>query len=211
MNIDRIAHYFPDLEDEQLSQLEQLVPLYREWNAQINVVSRKDIDNLLERHVLHSLAIAKEIRFLPGTEVLDLGTGGGFPGIPLAIFFPETKFTLIDGIRKKITVVEEVTKALGLTNVEYKQARAEEMKGRKFDFIVTRAVAKMNQLLLWTPKLYKKEQQNAIPNGIFALKGGDLREELNSLPRGTYCENFELNDYFDEPFFAEKQLIYVQA
>jgi 16S rRNA (guanine527-N7)-methyltransferase len=208
--MDAIKAYFPDLPADQLALLEQLDPLYREWNDKINVISRKDIDNLYLHHVLHSLAIAKVIKFMPGARVLDLGTGGGFPGIPLAILFPETEFVLIDGIRKKITVVNEIASALGLKNVQGFQQRAEERKGRSFDFVVTRAVALMEKIVPWSLPLIRDEQLHALPNGILALKGGNVKEELKALPRGTYSEIYPIKKMFAEEFFAEKSVVYVQ-
>ena len=208
--MEAIKAYFPDLPSDQLALLEQLDPLYREWNEKINVISRKDIDNLYLHHVLHSLAIAKVIKFMPGARVLDLGTGGGFPGIPLAILFPETEFVLIDGIRKKITVVNEVAAALGLKNVQGFQQRAEERKGRSFDFVVTRAVALMEKIVPWSLPLIRDEQLHALPNGILALKGGNVKEELKALPRGTYSEIYPIKKMFTEEFFTEKSVVYVQ-
>lgn len=211
MSVERIFDAFPQLTDPQRDQFRQLDPLYRDWNQRINVISRKDIDNLYLHHVLHSLAIAKFIRFQPGAEVLDLGTGGGFPGIPLAIFFPETRFHLVDGIRKKITVVEAVVAALGLTNVTAEQRRAEEIKGRKYDFVVTRAVAKLDQLLPWSAHLIKGKQQHAMPNGLIALKGIDLKAEIKALPKGLYTEVEPLRKWFAGEFFEAKALVYVQG
>lgn len=208
--MDIIKKYFPQLSPTQIQQFEQLQPLYRDWNQKINVISRKDIDNLYERHVLHSLAIAKLYTFLPGAEVLDLGTGGGFPGIPLAIFFPETKFTLIDGTGKKIRVVEEVKTALGLTNVRAKQIRAEELK-QHFDFVVSRAVTQLDQLITWSFRLLKKKQQHAIPNGLIALKGGKVHAEIKALPRKEYVEVDPISNLFEEEFFEEKYVVYVQG
>jgi len=209
--MEEFIDYFPDLTEEQLAQFAQLGELYAEWNAKINVISRKDIDNIYEKHILHSLAIAKVMRFEPGADVLDLGTGGGFPGIPLAILFPETKFTLVDGIRKKITVVQGVAEALGLKNVVAKQARAEEMKDQKFDFIVTRAVASLDKLMVWTQRLFKKDQQHFMPNGLIALKGGDLKKEIKTLGKGHYVEKYSVWDFFEGEFFEEKFVIYVQG
>ena len=205
-----IKKYFPNLTPKQLQQFEQLLPLYTDWNQKINVISRKDIENLYERHVLHSLAIAKLYTFLPGAEILDLGTGGGFPGIPLAIFFPETQFTLIDGTGKKIRVVEEVKTALGLTNVHAKQIRAEELK-QHFDFVVSRAVAQLDQLINWSFRLLKKKQQHAIPNGLIALKGGNVQAEIKALPRKEYVEVDPISNLFEEGFFDEKYVVYVQG
>ena len=207
--MDVLKKFFPELSDKQLDLFEQLAPLYRDWNEKINVISRKDIDNLYERHVLHSLSIGKVVRFLPGAEILDLGTGGGFPGIPLAILFPETRFHLIDGTGKKIRVVQEVVEALGLKNVTAQQVRAEELK-RQFDFVVTRAVAELDQLLLWSSHLIRNKHRHALPNGLLALKGGKVDAEINALPKGEYAETYPIGDYFSEPFFEEKYVVYVQ-
>ncbi len=210
MSIAIIRQYFPKLTDRQCEQLEQLGPLYQEWNDKINVISRKDIDNLYPHHILHSLGIAKVVSFRKGARVLDLGTGGGLPGIPLAILFPETEFTLIDGTRKKIKVVEEIVAATGLENVKPLHQRAEELKGR-FDFVVCRAVASLDKLVLWSQRLIREEQQHALPNGLLTLKGGQLREEIKALGKGQYVEQYPLTDYFGEPYYEEKYVIYVQA
>ena len=200
--IDIITKYFPDLTDLQCQQYEMLDALYRDWNSKINVISRKDIDNLYEHHVLHSLAIAKVLRFKPSTEILDFGTGGGFPGIPLAIMFPQCRFHLIDGIGKKIRVATEISKAIGLTNVEALQRRGEE-ETRKFDFVVSRAVVPLPDLMKLIRKNIRKEQHNALPNGLLCLKGGDLHEELK--PFKNIVEVF-----FDEEWYREnKKIIYV--
>ena len=201
-----IFHYFPDLTPRQRQQVEQLQPLYREWNEKINVISRKDIDNLYVNHVLHSLSIAKVIHFLPGAEILDVGTGGGFPGIPLAIRFPDTQFHLVDSIGKKITVVREVTKALGLVNVSCEQIRAEQLKDR-YDFIVSRAVTQMKEFYGWVHNKVKRESAHKLDNGILYLKGGDLDEELNQLKRPYKL--YELTDYFQEEFFQTKKIVYI--
>ena len=201
-----IEKYFPNLTDEQIDQFSQLKPLYEEWNAQINVISRKDINQLYERHVLHSLAIAKFITFESGTKLMDLGCGGGFPGIPLAILFPEVSFTMIDSIGKKIKVVQEVANAIGLNNVQAHHMRAEKLK-ESFDFVITRAVAPMMDLVKWTRKKYIKEQRHAIENGVIALKGGDLVKELASLENRK--ATVHLSDYFEEAFFETKKIIYV--
>ena len=205
--IDIITKYFPDLTDLQCQQYEMLDALYRDWNSKINVISRKDIDNLYEHHVLHSLAIAKVLRFKPSTEILDFGTGGGFPGIPLALMFPQCRFNLIDGIGKKIRVATEISKAIGLTNVEALQRRGEE-ETRKFDFVVSRAVMPLPDLMKLIRKNIRKEQHNALPNGLLCLKGGDLHEELKQFK--NIVEVYPLNDFFDEEWYREnKKIIYV--
>ncbi|MEM6722443.1 MAG: 16S rRNA (guanine(527)-N(7))-methyltransferase RsmG [Bacteroidota bacterium] len=209
MNSQLINEQFPRLTEQQQQQFVALGDLYADWNQKINVISRKDIDNLYPRHVLHSLAIAKYTRFKPGTEILDLGTGGGFPGIPLAILFPEVQFHLIDGTRKKLTVVENVAAAIELGNVHVHHLRAEECK-QQFDFVVSRAVATIDKLWNWSYRLIKRKQLNAQPNGLIALKGGRIKEEASHLPKGTYYEIEWLNQYFDQEFFDEKCLIYVQ-
>lgn len=208
-DVELLLKYFPRLSERQQQQLEQLGPLYREWNQKINVVSRKDIDNLYAHHILHSLSIARLIHFAPGAEILDLGTGGGLPGIPLAIFFPEVKFTLIDGTRKKITVVEEIVGSLGLENVKARHVRAEELK-QKFDFVVCRAVASLDKLAGWSFPLIKAKQRHALPNGLISLKGGDIKAEIEALPRGAYTEAYALSDFFEEEYYEEKFIIYVQ-
>lgn len=209
--MDLIRKYFPDLTALQLQQFEQLFDLYKEWNEKINVVSRKDIDNLYLHHVLHSLAIAKYIKFKPKSSVVDLGTGGGFPGIPLAILFPEVSFLLVDSIGKKIKVVDEVSTALELKNVTSLHGRVEEIKGKKFDFVVTRAVANMLQLVIWSRKLLSQKHINTVPNGIIALKGGNIKEEMKEIHRGEYYEITPLSEYFEEEFFKEKVLVYFQG
>lgn len=208
--MDRIRYYFPDLTQQQDQQLEQLGALYREWNQKINVVSRKDIDHLYLHHILHSMAIAKVVTFKTDSKVLDLGTGGGLPGIPLAILFPTVDFVLIDGIKKKIKVVNEIATSLGLTNVEALQQRSEERKGREFDFIVTRAVAKIEKLRLNSIHLFKEEQRHALPNGIIALKGGNVKEEVKELPKSAYLEVYPIKEFFEEAFFEEKSIVYLQ-
>ncbi len=206
MKSEIIHHYFKGLTEKQKAQFEQLQPLYELWNAQINVISRKDIEELYERHVLHSLAIYKFIPFQPHSRVLDIGTGGGFPGIPLAIMQPEVQFVLVDSIGKKIKVVKEVAAELGLENVDAYHERAEITKG-KFDFVLTRAVAELKQLMAWSNGKMNAENKNAIPNGLICLKGGDLKEELKAA--GRSAQVFELSDYFKEEFFETKKLIYV--
>lgn len=201
-----INKYFPQLTDEQRRQYEALDALYRDWNAKINVISRKDIDNLYEHHVLHSLAIAKMISFKPGTEILDFGTGGGFPGIPLAIMFPECKFKLIDGTGKKIRVAQEVATSIGLKNCEPVHLRGEEEKG-KYDFVVSRAVMPLPDLIKIVKKNISKKQQNALPNGVICLKGGDVQAE--TYPFRHIVEIEDINRWFEEEWFKEKNCIYV--
>lgn len=200
-----ISDYF-SLSDHQEQQFAALDVLYRDWNSKINVISRKDIDNLYEHHVLHSLAIAKVLPFQPHTEILDVGTGGGFPGIPLAILFPECRFTLIDSIGKKIKVAQEVANALGLTNVECIQERAEEEK-RKFDFVVSRAVMPLPDLVRLVQKNVSNKQRNAVPNGLVVLKGGDLRDELR--PFQKRAEVTEISSFFRGEWYETKQVIYL--
>lgn len=204
MNI--IQKYFPQLSAEQLQQVALLDELYRDWNAKINVISRKDIDNLYEHHVLHSMAIAKMVNFRPGTRILDFGTGGGFPGIPLAILFPECQFKLIDGTGKKIRVAQEVAQAIGLKNCEPVHLRGEEEKG-KYDFIVSRAVMPLPDLVKIVKKNISKEQRNALPNGVICLKGGNLEGELQ--PYRKIVETADLSQWFSEEWFKEKSIIYL--
>lgn len=201
-----INKYFPQLTDEQVRQFDTLDELYRDWNTKINVISRKDIDNLYEHHVLHSLAIAKMIRFRPGTQILDFGTGGGFPGIPLAIMFPECRFKLIDGTGKKIRVAQEVANAIGLKNCQPTHLRGEEERG-KFDFIVSRAVMPLPDLIKIVTKNISKKQQNPLPNGIICLKGGDVQAETQ--PYKNIVEINDISDWFEEEWFKEKHCIYV--
>ena len=201
-----IEKYFPDLTDLQRKQLTELEGLYKFWNEQINVISRKDTENFYERHVLHSMGIAKIITFKDGTSILDIGTGGGFPGIPLAILFPNCQFTLIDSVGKKIKVVNEVAESLGLTNVIGIHGRAESLK-EKFDFIVSRAVTAMPAFLYWTRGKFNKKSNNTLPNGILYLKGGDLKEELKPLKQKH--KTTPLNKYFNEEFFETKKVVYV--
>jgi 16S rRNA (guanine527-N7)-methyltransferase len=205
MAVDLIFKYFPTLSNEQKDQFAKLQELYKDWNQKINVVSRKDIDELYLRHVLHSLAIAKVQQFKPGTTVLDVGTGGGFPGIPLAILFPETHFTLVDAIGKKIKVVEEVVEGLGITNVTAKNMRVEELKGQ-FDFIVSRAVAAMPTFVHWVKGKIKKNSVHERRNGILYLKGGDLTEELADYKT---VEIINLPDFYEEEFFDTKKVVYL--
>ncbi len=204
--MEQILKYFPELTDEQRRQLEALDALYRDWNAKINVISRKDIDNLYEHHVLHSMAIAKMIRFQAGSKILDFGTGGGFPGIPLAILFPDCDFKLIDGTGKKIRVAQEVCDAIGLKNCHPEHLRGEEEKG-KYDFVVSRAVMPLPDLYKIVRKNISKEQRNALPNGIICLKGGDLQEETR--PYRNIVEINDISQFFDEEWFKEKNIIYL--
>jgi len=212
--MDKIWKYFPELDESQRSKMSLLPGLYQDWNEKINLVSRQDMDNLAERHILHSLAIAKVIRFLPNSSILDLGTGGGFPGIPLAILFPDVQFLLVDSTGKKITVVQDIIEQLGIKNATSRHTRAEELSTKNaFDFVVSRAVAPLDKLLLWSQKLISKKHKHPYPNGIFALKGGLLDEEIKALPgKGTsYTELFAVSNYFDEPFFQQKWVVYVQG
>ncbi len=204
--MEQILKYFPELTDEQRKQLEALDALYRDWNEKINVISRKDIDNLYEHHVLHSMAIAKIIRFQAGSKILDFGTGGGFPGIPLAILFPDCDFKLIDGIGKKIRVAQEVCNAIGLRNCHPEHLRGEEEKG-KYDFVVSRAVMPLPDLYKIVRKNISQEQRNALPNGIICLKGGDLQEETR--PYRNIVDITDINQFFDEEWFQEKNIIYL--
>ncbi len=205
-----LLKYFPDLTAKQIAQFEQLLPLYQDWNSKINVVSRKDIDELYERHVLHSLAIAKVAKFVAGTSILDLGTGGGFPTIPLAIFFPEVQFTAVDSIGKKIKVVNEVAQSIGLENVVGIHSRVEDIKTRH-DFIVSRAVAELQQLLSWSRKLIKTKHINNVPNGYWILKGGNIKEEIKTLGNREYVDKYPIPKFYKEAFFEEKYVLYVQA
>ena len=203
--MDEILKYFPNLTDVQKEQFAKLDFLYHEWNAKINVISRKDIDELYTKHILHSLGIAKIIKFEPGTFVLDVGTGGGFPGIPLAILFPETRFFLIDIIAKKIKVVQAVAEALELKNVKAEQLRAELVKG-DFDFIVSRAVTNMPDFVSWIKDKIKKKSKHELKNGILYLKGGDLTEELKDFPKAT---EYNLSNFFEDEFFETKKVVHV--
>lgn len=201
-----ILKYFPNLTENQQQQFAALYDLYADWNEKINVISRKDIVNLYEHHVLHSLAIAEIIQFKTGTKILDVGTGGGFPGIPLAILFPETEFVLIDSIGKKIKVGTEVSKAIGLQNITLKHLRIQDEK-EKFDFIVSRAVMPLNELVKLVRKNISPKKQNAFPNGVICLKGGELQHEIE--PFKNTAELYEISDYFKEEFFKTKKIVYV--
>ena len=204
--MDLIKKYFPELTPRQLEQFDAMQSLYEEWNAAINVISRKDMEHLYERHILHSMGIAKVIRFAPGTSVLDVGTGGGFPGIPLAIAFPEANFHLLDSIGKKIKVVQAVTNSLELTNVTSEKLRVEDL-AEKFDFVVSRAVASMPEFQYLVRKNITKRRLNPLHNGILYLKGGDMREELQRTP--ARHQIYHLSRYFEEPFFETKSLVHL--
>ncbi|MDC0231044.1 16S rRNA (guanine(527)-N(7))-methyltransferase RsmG [Aureispira] len=205
-----ILHYFPELSDHQITQLSQLGDLYKDWNSKINVISRKDINNIYLHHILHSMGLAKVIQFKAGTKILDLGTGGGLPGIPLAILFPEADFFLVDSTAKKVRVTQAIADAVGLKNVRSKQIRAEEIK-ETFDFIVTRAVAVLPKLVDWTKKIISKNHTHGIPNGIWALKGIDrATEEATQLGKNAYSEIYPMTDIFEESYFETKCVIYVQ-
>lgn len=204
--MDLILKYFPNLTEEQKRQFAALYDLYTDWNAKINVISRKDIENLYEHHVLHSLGIAKIIDFRPGTTIMDLGTGGGFPGIPLAILFPDSKFHLVDSIGKKIRVGTEVSNVIGLKNITFSHARGQEEKGI-FDFVVSRAVMPLTDLINIVKKNISKEQHNVLPNGLICLKGGELEHE--TLPVKNKTILFELKDCFEEEYFETKKVVYV--
>jgi 16S rRNA (guanine527-N7)-methyltransferase len=212
--LDILEKYFTDFTPQQKKQFAALGPLYTEWNAKINVISRKDIDSLYEKHVLHSLAIAAVFNFSPGLEIIDIGTGGGFPGVPLAIFFPEVKFHLVDSVGKKLKIIEAVKQEIGLQNVTTEHVRAEEIKNRKFDFAVSRAVAPLKELLQWSTPLLKnktytfKEEDGDIAyrSGLICLKGGDLRNEIAESEAKP--KKVEISRVFDEPFFEEKFLLY---
>ena len=204
--MEQILNYFPNLSEEQQRQFAALYELYADWNSKINVISRKDIENLYTHHVLHSLGIAKVVNFRPGTKIMDLGTGGGFPGIPLAILFPETSFHLVDSIGKKVRVANEVSDAIGLKNTTFRHARAQEEKSL-FDFVVSRAVMPLDDLVKIIRKNISKEQKNALPNGLICLKGGELEKETMSHKNKTFIHS--LSDNFSEPFFETKKVVHV--
>ena len=205
-NFSVVEPYFPNLDQNQQDQFSKLGDLYAMWNARINVISRKDMDHFYERHVLHSLGIAKVISFSEGTHILDVGTGGGFPGIPLAILFPDCEFHLVDSIKKKIMVVQEVASDLGLKNVHAEAVRAEQVKG-SYDFIVSRAVTRMKPFLQWVSKKISKDQKNELPNGVLYLKGGDLSEEMREIKRKYTIYN--LSDYYNQEFFRTKNVVHL--
>lgn len=204
--MEQIIKYFPNLTEEQIEQFTALRELYTDWNSKINVISRKDIDNLYEHHILHSLGIAKIIKFAPETSIMDLGTGGGFPGIPLAILFPECKFHLVDSIGKKIKVATEISNSIGLKNVKLSHSRGEDIKD-KYHFVVTRAVMPLIDLMKTVKKNIGNEQFNLLPNGIIALKGGELNAEMASMK--NICTTWDLKDYFNEEFFETKKVVHV--
>lgn len=204
--MDIILKYFPNLTDKQKAQFAALYDLYLDWNSKINVISRKDIENLYTHHVLHSLGIAKVISFKSGSSIMDVGTGGGFPGVPLAILFPETRFLLVDSIGKKIKVATEVSNAIGLEKISFRHCRAQEEKG-KFDFVVSRAVMPLEELVKIIKKNISKEQQNSLPNGLICLKGGELEGEV--APFRKYAEIDDLSNFFSEDFFETKKIVYL--
>lgn len=205
--MESIIKYFPNISERQKEQFEALYDLYYDWNSKINVISRKDIENLYLHHVLHSLAIAKYITFKPGTTIMDMGCGGGFPGIPLAIMFPEVQFHLVDSIGKKVRVAGEIAKAIGLTNVRTSHSRAEEIKD-KYSFIVSRAVMQLPDLVKICRKNISRTQENVLPNGIICLKGGDMTSETQ--PFRNSCEIVDVSTFFDEEYFKDKKVVYVQ-
>lgn len=202
-----ILKYFSDFDEKQLQQFSALEELYKDWNSKINVISRKDIDSLYLKHVLHSLAIAAVTPFEPGTKIMDIGTGGGFPGVPLAIFFPEVQFHLVDSIGKKLRVIDEVVEAIGLTNVTTQHTRAEEIKTRQFDFVVSRAVAPLKDLWRWAYPVIKKGDKQELSNGLICLKGGDLVQEIAESP--VRPRMIPLDEVFEEDYFQEKYLLHV--
>lgn len=204
--MDIIIKYFPHLTDKQKNQFAALYDLYLDWNSKINVISRKDIENLYTHHILHSLGIAKVISFKDGSQIMDVGTGGGFPGVPLAILFPECKFLLIDSIGKKIKVATEISNAIGLENIKFRHCRAEEEKG-KFDFVISRAVMPLGELVKIIRKNISQEQKNSLPNGLICLKGGELQAEV--APYKKYAEIDDMSNFFSEHFFETKKIVYL--
>ncbi|MEI6348670.1 MAG: 16S rRNA (guanine(527)-N(7))-methyltransferase RsmG [Bacteroidota bacterium] len=206
--MERLLHYFPNLTEKQIAQFRMLGELYADWNSKINVISRKDIENLYQNHVIHSLAISKVIQFSPGTNILDVGTGGGFPGIPLAIMFPQAKFHLVDSIGKKIRVVEEVATAIGLKNTTWQHARAEDVDDM-YDFVVSRAVTRLPEFFDWVQNKFSPIKCNSLNNGILYLKGGDLTEELSSIKKPI--RQYLISNWFDEEFYLEKKVVFVDC
>ena len=205
--MDILLKYYPSLSAEQQRQYSSLYELYSDWNEKINVISRKDISNLYEHHVLHSLAISEVIHFTPGSCILDLGCGGGFPGIPLAIMFPEVSFHLVDSIGKKLKVAEAVSTAIGLKNVRFTHSRGEDLKGRDYDFVVSRAAMSLTDLVRCSRKNIRKDQHNVLPNGIIALKGGELAAEMNSMK--SLCTTWDIKDFYDEDYCDQKKVVHV--
>lgn len=207
-NMERLLHYFPNLSEKQIAQFNMLGDLYADWNSKINVISRKDIENLYQNHVIHSLAISKVIQFSPGTNILDVGTGGGFPGIPLAIMFPQAKFHLVDSIGKKIRVVEEVATAIGLKNTTWQHARAEDVDDM-YDFVVSRAVTRLPEFYDWVQNKFSPIKCNSLNNGILYLKGGDLTDELSSVKKPI--RQYLISNWYDEEFYLEKKVVFVDC
>lgn len=209
--LELIFQYFPELSDTQKGQLEKLFPLYKDWNEKINVISRKDIDNLYLHHVLHSLVLPKVMKFKPGAHILDLGTGGGFPGIPLAIYYPEVSFHLIDARAKKLKVVEAIASEIGLKNVKVTHTRIEDLRGKEYDFVTSRAVTDLDRMIAWSRPLIKKDMQHPLPNGLLSYTGGSKDKKLAALPKGEYSETFTIMDYYKEEYFDNKFIVYIQA
>jgi len=208
VGVEVLTKYFSDFTDHQLQQFEALGRLYPEWNEKINVISRKDIESLYTRHILHSLSVAAIIEFKPGTQIIDIGCGGGFPGIPLAILFPEVSFHMVDSINKKLTVVREISEAIGLKNITVEHIRAEQITGRQFDFVVSRAVTTLKNLWQWSKPLIKKGKEHDIPNGLICLKGGDLAQEVSD--SGLRPHIYKIDEIFNEPMFEDKFLLHIK-